>query len=155
MKLSHYSSEIVTSLKPIAPACLPNGKPRGLWLSVDGEYDWKWWCEAEEFNLNKLKHKHEIILHEDHNILIIEDSSDLDLFTNRYHPYNYNDYLHLESIDWIRVSEKHDGIIIAPYQRDCRNAYMWYYGWDCASGCIWNTDVIKEIKLVERNYKPL
>jgi len=38
------------------------------------------------------------------------------------------------------VSKEYDGIEIAPYQWDARLSLIWYYGWDVASGCIWNLD---------------
>lgn len=47
-------------------------------------------------------------------------------------------------ISWKKVRKNYDGIIIAPYQWDCRNASetTWYYPWDCASGCIWNLEKV-------------
>jgi len=57
------------------------------------------------------------------------------------------------NINWPAVAEKYDGIIIAPYiwQRRLSDNpdHFWYYGWDCASGCIWNTEVIEEIHTKE------
>src|SRR6187431_3106640 len=32
-------------------------KPRGLWLSVDGELDWPTWCREEDWNTAYLEHK--------------------------------------------------------------------------------------------------
>lgn len=56
-------------------------------------------------------------------------------------------------LDWLKVKQKYQGIIIAPYQWKCRMAQetKWYYGWDCASGCIWDLDCIDEFKLIEIN----
>jgi hypothetical protein len=48
-------------------------------------------------------------------------------------------------IDWQRVAEQHQGIIITPYQWECRYSIDWYYIWDCASGCIWDPDAIESI----------
>jgi hypothetical protein len=41
-------------------------------------------------------------------------------------------------IDWKKVASKYDGIEIVPYQQKARMNLLWYYGWDIASGCIWN-----------------
>ena len=41
-------------------------------------------------------------------------------------------------IDWKKVASKYDGIEIVPYQPKARMNLLWYYGWDIASGCIWN-----------------
>jgi len=51
----------------------------------------------------------------------------------------------LEYIDWGRVVQKYDGIIIAPYQWHLRlnDEIFWYYSWDCASGCVWNLGVVE------------
>jgi hypothetical protein len=49
-------------------------------------------------------------------------------------------------INWFRVSQDYSGIIIAPYNWKFRLKYMWYYGWDVASGCIWNEKGIQNIQ---------
>lgn len=46
------------------------------------------------------------------------------------------------SIDWLRVKTQYGGIEIAPYQWKRRLSSFWYYGWDCASGAIWDRDVL-------------
>ena len=50
-------------------------------------------------------------------------------------------------IDWNRVAKKYQGIIITPYiwERRLTTTCTWYYGWDVASGCIWDNKAIKEI----------
>lgn len=42
-------------------------------------------------------------------------------------------------IDWKAVAKEYDGIEIDPYQYERRfsEGFLWYYGWDCASGCVW------------------
>ena len=53
-------------------------------------------------------------------------------------------------IDWPKVAERYDGIIIAPYQWSRRlDGPMWYYGWDCASGCVWRARAVLELKSME------
>lgn len=149
MNLSHYSPTIITSLNPVDFRHSSNGKPSGFWVSVDGEYDWKWWCESEDFCLGNLTYRHEVILNDNHNILMLED---LHEFTDEYSylPDHFKDspIMRNSYIDWFSVSKKYDGIIIAPYRWNERLTLSWYYGWDCASGCIWNIDSIKEIKLI-------
>ena len=39
---------------------------------------------------------------------------------------------------------------INPYIYKARYEYMFYYGWDCASGCVWNIDSVKEISLIDK-----
>lgn len=50
-------------------------------------------------------------------------------------------------IDWRRVAESYQGIVIAPYVWARRHhlASGWYYAWDCASGCIWDSAAVAAI----------
>ena len=47
-----------------------------------------------------------------------------------------------EAIDWKKVASKYGGIEINPYQYDDA-MLLWYYGWDIASGCVWNLSGVK------------
>jgi len=54
-------------------------------------------------------------------------------------------------VDWEKISRQYSGIEINPYLwRRRLQGGMWYYGWDCASGCVWNESAIKEVKLLAR-----
>jgi hypothetical protein len=154
MELIHYSSEIITSLEPRQydqEEKFWQHKPNGLWVSVGEE--WKEWCEAEKFKLDSLKHVYSISMNDNANILHIETVKQIYDFTEKFqlekttplHPFNYTDQL-----NWNQVKQKYQGIIIAPYQWDCRLSTLssWYYGWDCASGCIWDLTCIKEFKKI-------
>lgn len=161
MRLIHYSKVPVTSVKNIAQK--PYGgdtvwaKPRGLWVSVDTA--WKEWCKAEEFNLNSLKYEYEVTLTPDANILEIHSPRQLDTFTamykgdtelNQSSAQRGSGYIY--EIDWPRVAQMYQGIIINPYiyARRLDRKTFWYYGWDCASGCIWDASAIKLIKPIRR-----
>jgi hypothetical protein len=50
-------------------------------------------------------------------------------------------------IEWPKVAAEYGGIEIAPYQWSCRldPDVSWYYGWDVASGCIWDASLITAI----------
>ena len=53
--------------------------------------------------------------------------------------------------NWAPTAAQYAGVIIAPYQWERRldgDASDWYYGWDCASGCIWNADAIASIAVL-------
>jgi hypothetical protein len=58
---------------------------------------------------------------------------------------------YLYYIDWSKVAAKHQGIIIAPYCYARRLTYhtAWYYGWDCASGCIWDLKAIQSVEVAQ------
>lgn len=64
------------------------------------------------------------------------------------------------TIDWFQVVRNFPGIIIAPYLWERRNSNRsnwdscWYYGWDCASGCIWDLRCIESFQMVEEMKLP-
>lgn len=45
------------------------------------------------------------------------------------------------------IGARYDGIVITPYVWSMRldRSAFWYYGWDCASGCIWNASAVAEL----------
>lgn len=53
----------------------------------------------------------------------------------------------LYDIDWQRIAEKYPGVEIAPYLWKKRHTANWYYNWDCASGVVWDINVIKSFDL--------
>ena len=119
-------------------------KPNGLWISVGD--DWKQWCEGNDLYLHSLKVETEIILKDDANILYLSKGYELDRFS-----YEFVVSLKIPTtmyVDWKRVSERYQGIIIAPYQWDHRinEKSQWYYGWNCACGCIWDANAVGEIR---------
>jgi hypothetical protein len=133
-------------------------KPNGLWVSVEGDYDWKWWCESEDFKVEDLAISYEVILKEKAKILYLWNSKEICDLSNNY-PYlksQWDDPVGREvcrtyEIDWKKVKSQYQGIIIPNYIWECRLSQLscWYYGWDCASGCIWDLTCIEEFKLRE------
>lgn len=59
-------------------------------------------------------------------------------------------------IDWDAVSKKYHGAIFANWDRADTSLmyYIWYQALDVASGCIWNTRAIKELKLLYNKIDP-
>lgn len=115
---------------------------------------WKDWCTNEEF-AGKWTHVYDVRLVPDANVLRIKNEAELDQFRREWGVLRVYGSLTEEIIPWEAVSTKYDGIIIAPYLWKRRHDPHWYYGWDCASGCIWKARAISRIELVERNrYKP-
>jgi hypothetical protein len=155
MRLLHYSRKPIGTVRSVAQEgelsrC---DKPRGLWLSVEGEDDWRSWCEAEDFADLSAAYCYEVTLAEGANILRITTSAELLDFGREYgfNPYPQHRSLFGDGygIRWAEVAAAHDGIIIAPYQWPLRldGGVHWYYGWDCASGVIWNADAVGAIQL--------
>jgi hypothetical protein len=152
-RLLHYCQFEMTG--PVPDYEQPSGlltvvdmKPKGLWVSVEGEDDWKTWCEANHFNLHRFTHCYEIRLTRTAKVLWIKTGAQFRKFNSTYTTELYGN---IKGIDWPRVSEEFDGLIIAPYQWKFRHDFQsfWYYGWDCASGCIWKPAAIESIELIK------
>ena len=131
-------------------------KPVGLWVSVTGEDDWPSWCRGEEFGVDRLAVAHRVIVAPDANILTLTSTVGIDSLTARFAVQTeFDRQFHWRvnerakwPIDWRRVAAEFDGLIIAPYQWSRRYTHDWYYGWDCASGCIWSIDAIASVEPV-------
>ncbi len=166
MKYYHWASNPVKLRKMSYPQS-GHPKPNGFWLDVNEE--WKQWCDAVEFRNDTLRYRHRVTILDKSRILFLREAEDIDEFTHKYRRDLFGDIQFLQSpedinkftheygsdlfgdikqqfsnyIAWGEVAEKHSGIVIAPYFRDKSEIYLWYYGWNCASGCIWDTSVIR------------
>lgn len=123
-------------------------KPKGLWVSVDGENDWPSWCQSEMPGWMDGVTRYRVALAAEPRILFLPTPFDLDLFTERFGRERDQRGCYAIYIDWPAVAAEYGGIIIAPYHwsRRMTDRTSWYYGWDCASGCIWNADAIARIE---------
>jgi len=164
LKLSHYSEFPVTEIRSVSQETVHDmahfEKPKGFWVSVDGPGDWKDYCEQVHW-LAKLTFRYRVTLAGNANILTLRSPEDIDSFTDRYGivpapvliPTGFGaGEMHQSppTIDWARVAREYQGIIIAPYIWQKRLDYMaaWYYGWDCACGCIWDASAIAKLRLM-------
>lgn len=167
MKLLHYhETPVALDRQRTYPQCKPRtfGKPNGLWVSVKGLDDWQEWCTSEGFRTHQLAVAHKVTLTDSANVLHISRPAELDEFHRQWSI--ETDYLRRDreslvemcgerfthnqrAIDWGKVAAQWDGIIIAPYLWSRRlDGPHWYYGWDCASGCIWNLAVVDRFEVV-------
>ena len=145
MVLYHFT-EKPFSLKDKKKYQVINGinKPSGLWLSDENDYGWSQWCQDNDFRLKGLKYKTTIKV-DTSNVFVIQSVEELKEFNSKYGikkgNFKKDPYFLLEDyfINWDLLKNTHKGIIITPYLHQVRLEYMWYYGWDCASGCIWDT----------------
>lgn len=158
MRLIHYTDRPINVLedrKYSQSALYWQAKPNGLWISVEdiGEkipnnYNWKEWCESENFRIEALAISYEIILKEGANILHLKSVEEIEEFTKLYplKKRGWDDEWDTNELDWDEIKKKYQGIIISPYQWACRLSLetSWYYGWDCSSGCIWDISCVKE-----------
>ncbi len=142
-------------------------KPNGLWFDVDGS--WKRWCEAAQFRLENLRYRHTVTILDASRILFLRTAKAIDWFTRKYgrdlsdhirllqqnennraftHQYGLDLFRDIRKqfsnyIMWDEVAEKYSGIVVDPYCPARSTTYLWYYGWNCAGGCIWDTNIIR------------
>jgi hypothetical protein len=159
-RLIHYSKQPLLNVYSVdveEQISHRNGlhKPVGLWVSVEGEQDWKEWCESESWGLDGFIHATEIILTAKANVLRVESAAEIDRFHKNYsvikHRYS-EDLGVLTAIQWPLVAREFGGIVIAPYiwERRLHSPVSdWYYEWDCASGCIWDADAVADLRRLE------
>jgi len=154
MRLIHYSPKKIDGIEPqkydqneIKFQC----KPNGLWFSVEGNDGWKEWCISENTFLNRLRFSYEICLKTDAKILHLNTPEEIFSFTKQYPKKKFD--TDTSELDWEEVRKKFQGIIISPYQWECRLALEsgWYYTWDCASGCIWDIDCIESFTFLKED----
>jgi hypothetical protein len=149
-------------------------KPNGLWFDVNGS--WKRWCTTMQFHLEDLHYRHAVTILDTSRMLFLKNMDDIDRFTRTYghnlsshiQPLQNSEDMHAFAqeygqdlfgdilaqfsnyILWEEVAVKYTGIIVDPYYKEKSLTYLWYYGWNCAGGCIWDTNVIllgKPLKL--------
>ena len=128
-------------------------KPHGLWFDVNK--DWQRWCYQNEFNLDDLKHCHKVHITQMDKILYLRADKDILAFSRKFGrqfpdmPTRYEYYI---QVDWPTIAKEYAGILISPYNWGLRlnNITGWYYGWDCASGCVWDTSIL-EMELINHD----
>lgn len=118
-------------------------KPIGLWYSIGTEWvDWvrsdmpSW--EGENLYLLKINPK---------NMLLLDTEEKVRDFNITYGV--ASNYPSQFDINWAEVAKKYSGIEINPYQYGLRYEYLWYYGWDVASGCLWNNNALVSVQKIE------
>jgi hypothetical protein len=155
MKLVHYSTrpihEVYSNI-PVVGRARRHDKPVGFWVSDDDcEDNWFNWCQGENWGLDRLKFCCEVICDQS-KLLILKSKSELSAFSHKYKTQPFYPDLSLIGINWTKVGESYAGIVITPYIWECRNSvnsvFHWYWGWDCASGCIWDASIISEIRQI-------
>ena len=155
LTLIHFSAEPLGPIESRGQNRQATGKPTGLWVSVEGDEDgWRDWCLSEDFSLDRLAITSRIELADDAQILRVDSAAGIDELGRLFgveSEYWTGPRPYFDRIDWARVAELYQGIVIAPYiwSRRLNGGAFWYYGWDCASGCIWDASAIARIDVVE------
>jgi len=89
-------------------------------------------------------------------ILVIQSVSDLLRFQKKYR--TFEPYI---QINWESVKKDYRGIEIQNYYELKRffNSsagfmdYVWLYGWDINSGCVWDLSCVRSIQLINDQYE--
>lgn len=148
MILSHFTAKPFV-FRPrrkykIESSRFPPMKPRGLWLSDEKDFGWKQWCDEQQWNLSSLVHRTDFVVLDNSQWLVLDNAQKILEFTREFKIPDEK-FAVLRSIDWARVQKEYAGILISPYQWSLRfhAETFWYYGWDCASACVWNLKTVK------------
>lgn len=127
-----------------APSQRIGMKPKGLWYGIGTS--WVDWLEGEGYSISSKdwggKYIYKLKL--SGGVLRIKSAAELDEFTDEYNADKHGIGEFGSFINWHEVAKKYKGIEIAPYQSSRRHRYMWYYGWDVASGCIWSASAVSK-----------
>ena len=158
----HMCSNIIKKLTKKKYGIMPSGmKPRGLWYGFDGS--WSNWCAGNTFKCGK--HFYEVGL-DTSRILRIENLNQFEEFEKEYTCDSIFDRIFKEmgikvpsisplmvrafgpsAIDWPRLKKEYAGLEINPWMHSKHLESVWYYGWDCASGVIWDISAINQFQL--------
>jgi len=114
-------------------------KPHGLWYACGRE--WLNWTIQNNFHTH---FDYVYRLHLDSSyLLMLRTLDEFDLFHNQF---TTRRVVGLPWPNWHTIAQAYAGIEICPYQWKRRLEYSWYYGWDVASGCIWDTNIVQEVE---------
>lgn len=136
----HYSVEPLTAIRSVEQNI--GRKPQGLWITPRASADnWYDWCLRNDFHRDRLQWETSVALDPGSELLLISTPFQLAEFNAEYLAPRAV-YLEWDGIDWPLVSTRYPGILITPYLGSCRFDYPWYGGWDCASGCVWDSSAV-------------
>ena len=147
--LNHFSSEPF-ELVDKTYENISQFKPEGLWLCKDN--DWYDFAINGVRSHEEMKYKTTFEV-DTHNVRLIKNHDELIKFHNAFPAIgSLNDIFLYGLLNWKKVSEQYDGVIISPYKRIGiinGNYIPWHESWDVASGCFWNTRCLRFIECNE------
>lgn len=169
MKVYHYSPWIIKEIKDANCTHLRRGyfkgtynKPmEGLWISTLGKKGWAN-CYPYIMGPNAYKYRYTITLKKSPRIRILESEKDIRKFEekfgrereenpNIYSVLNYGadrfDQYEKINIRWGDVCKTYDAFMMKYWKSWMKSDKTWYSDWDCKSGVIFKTRIIKNIKM--------
>lgn len=149
--LIHYSAQPIDNTKDTEQTTkITMDKPDGLWVSIEDGRSWKDIYEDDSsYNFND-DFTHKIHIDKNANILHLKSADEIFAFTEKFKISLESHNLRTLDINWSKATQEYQGIIIAPYQHACHTSWdcEWYHGWDCSSGCIWDSTAISNIERI-------
>lgn len=147
MTLTHFGTDVDLARTYDQHDRYRHDKPQGLWLSDESaEMSWSEWCRQEGFRDTDAQVRTDFRILDSANILHLKTPQEIRVFTRLWvgEPH-YEGNPATWDIRWADLAKIHDGILITPYQWECRIAVRWYYSWDVASACVWNLNVLEKV----------
>lgn len=154
MRRIHISPKPLGELQPRSQKI--GLKPKGLWYGLD--MAWIEWCAGEMPGWLE-KHVWYEVEVDITRLLILGAEAELDNFRREFgrEPWTRsrsevgieNDY-----IDWPAVASRWSGVEITDYDWGLRSECLWYYAWDCASGCVWDPCAVTGVRDIEPEFMP-
>lgn len=156
LDLRHYTSKPLGEIRPV-PQDGRRLKPWGLWVSVGTA--WLDWCRKNHWGRpsgGPTEHSwlaYRITLDPEASIKVVETKQEtrdlIEEYSVSYHP-----EVSSRTLNWPALAEKYDGILLTRYYYDpelrMSHEALWYYGWDCASGCLWGGQAaVAQVELIE------
>lgn len=135
-------------------------KPDGLWFCAAETPDggWEEFVRSKVragdpgFSLDQIKCLTRVEFRTPSRVLFICASEAFDLFNERYSQVSDETlkrtrdvFRNAPRIDWPRVANDFDAIVIAPFRTDRLRddpKFKWYRCWDVASGCVWRAGAV-------------
>jgi hypothetical protein len=121
-------------------------KPTGLWYAAGTGTEWLTAAREMWGPGHRYRHFYDVTFVDQSLVLVIAKTAELRAFTAEYAERSSaaaETSLRFAYIDWARVAEDFDAVEVVPYLWSCRLEYSWYYGWDCASGCVLNPKAVR------------
>lgn len=159
MKLSLLNEEISSSDRihiSVTPVTLKaekyeqtiSFKPNGFWYGFG--MDWINWCKDNSRRPGNYIYKVELT----RPVKRLSSYEDIVMFTNVY---GYDRHLKRLSptfmdIDWEKFAKNglEKGIEVTNFDQEASEAYTWIHTWDVASGCVWDTNILRLTLLTDK-----
>ena len=151
--LSHFSPEVVRAVRSELPGDgeewdvfdPEQTKPRGFWVSLDGENDW---AQLSRRLGRAPGIRHRVVLRNDGNLLIIDDEADA-REVSRWYMRQDSETGGLK-IDWKAMGADWAGILMLRFDwpLTLEQELYWTHHWSIPSGCIWDSRAIGSIEPV-------